>query len=290
MSQAIRSATYVQKQSVARPQLGKVVCDAQDQNHNNSPTKKQDQKFLERTGHVLMQLNDMNNMMMIVPLETLLQRSKLFKQHENDWTKTQINLKLERPEKFSILLHYIMTGEMTEEMSLLEVFTAYVNDATYLGIGELEIHFLDIMEKACKEKKQDTIKFFRAAPSADFMERFMREKYLDTGGHTYEYIKLLANWIRTTETDKHTLLRFEQLPFDISSLALDQVQQLREIYPNEFDVLASAKSVASYLEKVTCRKCKKSIFRCQIGLENCYAQQYHHYYDNDIPIQGYHEQ
>eukprot|EP01025_Chloroclados_australasicus_P040140 TRINITY_DN4180_c0_g1_i6.p1 TRINITY_DN4180_c0_g1~~TRINITY_DN4180_c0_g1_i6.p1 ORF type:complete len:285 (+),score=0.69 TRINITY_DN4180_c0_g1_i6:159-1013(+) len=284
MPSTIRSITYLQKQRVARPQLGKVVCNAQAQNHNNSSSAKLDQNFLNRTGHVPLQLNDQNNMMMIVPLETLLQRSKLFKQHENDWTKTQINLKLERPEKFSILLHYIMTGEMTEEMSLLEVFTAFVNDATYLGIEELENHFLDIMEKACKEKKQDEINFLKAAPSVDFMERFMREKfYVVTGDHLYECIKLLANWVKASDTDKHTLLRFEQLPFDISSLTLKQIQYLIQQHPNEFDVLASAKSLASFFKKVKCKKCHNDVLKCSIGQEACYSQTYSY-------TQGYHEQ
>eukprot|EP01025_Chloroclados_australasicus_P024020 TRINITY_DN24188_c1_g1_i1.p2 TRINITY_DN24188_c1_g1~~TRINITY_DN24188_c1_g1_i1.p2 ORF type:complete len:126 (-),score=7.80 TRINITY_DN24188_c1_g1_i1:14-391(-) len=82
----------------------------------------------------------------------LCKRSILFKEMDEIskiQNGTMIPLKLERPEKFTVLLHYLETGKMAEELTSPVTFASYVNDTMYLNIPTLEKYFIEKMEIAC---------------------------------------------------------------------------------------------------------------------------------------------
>eukprot|EP01025_Chloroclados_australasicus_P047619 TRINITY_DN5361_c0_g1_i2.p1 TRINITY_DN5361_c0_g1~~TRINITY_DN5361_c0_g1_i2.p1 ORF type:complete len:240 (+),score=2.22 TRINITY_DN5361_c0_g1_i2:254-973(+) len=185
--------------------------------------------------------------------------------------KKEVCLKLEIPDKFSVLLTYIIYGKMADELSISEVFPSYINDTIYLGISELEEHFLSMMEKVCKTKQSDWIDFSISPPCRDFIDRFLRAKYESVAQYQYDLIHLLLKWLSKVKLDYTSIKSFVGFPFDVSKLSLQQIQDLQNRFPKEFECLVSVSSVlTTLLSKVLCRNCGKLVNKASIGTETCY--------------------
>eukprot|EP01024_Parvocaulis_polyphysoides_P071073 TRINITY_DN88189_c0_g1_i1.p2 TRINITY_DN88189_c0_g1~~TRINITY_DN88189_c0_g1_i1.p2 ORF type:complete len:109 (-),score=8.43 TRINITY_DN88189_c0_g1_i1:209-535(-) len=98
-----------------------------------------------------LQINEKMTISVKIDQETVCSRSTLLKGlfESCEFTNNQeINLKLERPGKISVLLDYIETGTIGEELNSHSTFGSYINDVVYLGIQDLETHALDMLQKS----------------------------------------------------------------------------------------------------------------------------------------------
>eukprot|EP01025_Chloroclados_australasicus_P051928 TRINITY_DN60482_c0_g1_i1.p1 TRINITY_DN60482_c0_g1~~TRINITY_DN60482_c0_g1_i1.p1 ORF type:complete len:200 (+),score=13.41 TRINITY_DN60482_c0_g1_i1:81-602(+) len=171
-------------------------------------------------------------------------------------------------------------------MTTYEVFCLYINDAMYLGIQELEEHFLNMMENACLDEECERLDFSLSPPNKDFIDRFLREKLHHLGDYHYSLLKLLLMWVREAEVDNKTLQSFSSLPMKIESVTADELNELQEQYPHGVDSIVSANSlVSNYLKKVQCIKCDRYVWKASIGYDKCYYKTSNKCYQQ----QGVHE-
>eukprot|EP01024_Parvocaulis_polyphysoides_P065440 TRINITY_DN7636_c0_g1_i1.p1 TRINITY_DN7636_c0_g1~~TRINITY_DN7636_c0_g1_i1.p1 ORF type:complete len:245 (+),score=9.94 TRINITY_DN7636_c0_g1_i1:33-767(+) len=164
-----------------------------------------------------------------------------------------INLRLDRPEKFCILLKYLETGNIPKELNIYSMVTDYINDIIYLGMEELESYIRTVLSKAMTEKKCEEIDFSEVLLSFDFMERLMRET---EEGCSFERCQLLMAWMGKNNIDRRqleTLTKFIQ--FD--GLNFEQINKLAEQFPDSFDYVMKPSILLTIRRDWYCHHCQK---------------------------------
>eukprot|EP01023_Acetabularia_acetabulum_P051370 TRINITY_DN5669_c0_g1_i5.p1 TRINITY_DN5669_c0_g1~~TRINITY_DN5669_c0_g1_i5.p1 ORF type:complete len:222 (-),score=18.34 TRINITY_DN5669_c0_g1_i5:70-735(-) len=193
--------------------------------------------------------------------EQLSERSNLFRGlFENcEFAPNQaIKLRLERPEKFSILLHYLETGIMSEELTNSITFASFINDIIYLGIEKLETHMMNIFINTVDEAKADSIDLSQSRPNYGFMLQFMQ--FASSVGsknsvswkvqRDMQLCILIINWIGDNEVDSEQIQNLTQY-IDFSELTMENIYVLEKAYPQKFcDILQSYVSVSPQIVEI----------------------------------------
>eukprot|EP01024_Parvocaulis_polyphysoides_P046403 TRINITY_DN43679_c0_g5_i1.p1 TRINITY_DN43679_c0_g5~~TRINITY_DN43679_c0_g5_i1.p1 ORF type:complete len:286 (+),score=0.96 TRINITY_DN43679_c0_g5_i1:89-859(+) len=210
-------------------------------------------------------------------LQNAIKRSNLFKEiYESCGFNINhtINLTLERPEKFGILLHYIETELIGEELNNYATFASYINDIVYLGMHQLEIHALDMLQNSVTRTKSEQIDFSISRPTYDFMERFIRERTSQIQNHDYQLCILILKWIGMNQIQRWQISELTNGCINFEKLMLFQIQYLRNTYSTAFELLMSPSFLLDFWMqgRQTCLRCKKSVSKLAIGYDACFVQ------------------
>eukprot|EP01023_Acetabularia_acetabulum_P000805 TRINITY_DN10313_c0_g1_i4.p1 TRINITY_DN10313_c0_g1~~TRINITY_DN10313_c0_g1_i4.p1 ORF type:complete len:285 (+),score=5.31 TRINITY_DN10313_c0_g1_i4:62-916(+) len=236
--------------------------------------------LLQMSINLKLLINDKLYVYLNVDKEVLSSRSILFKgilESLHITNDQQVKLQLERPEKISILLDYIENGRIGEELKNFGTFASYINDIVYLGIHELEIHALDMIQRAIIGRKSDQIDFSLSRPTKDFIERFVQEHGKNLrGSHDYDFCKFVMNWVEDTNMSRSDITKILDGCIDFTRLSLQQIKELHIAYRVAFDQVMQPSFLAEFwmFADQRCSSCEKIVSKCSIGKDACLVEEY----------------
>eukprot|EP01025_Chloroclados_australasicus_P046096 TRINITY_DN5086_c0_g1_i2.p2 TRINITY_DN5086_c0_g1~~TRINITY_DN5086_c0_g1_i2.p2 ORF type:complete len:251 (-),score=-0.77 TRINITY_DN5086_c0_g1_i2:461-1213(-) len=244
---------------------------------------------MSQTNHDLVHLkfDTKNQIQITVPWNLIIQRSNLFKQiHESCEQRQEVQLALERPEKFLVLLHFIIYGEILKDSSLKDDFYLYINDVVYLKVNELEKHFMSMM---LNDSINNSLQFYNKVSfvNRDFMLRYFSKNFDCLKKQLIGFWQWFVNWISDSSIDASQLKHIIQPRLKNSKISVDELLLLQEQYPHILDSMMSASDiVGTYFKKVKCVKCSQRVWQISINHDRCYRLSFR---SNNFEISGLHE-
>eukprot|EP01023_Acetabularia_acetabulum_P004349 TRINITY_DN1180_c1_g1_i8.p1 TRINITY_DN1180_c1_g1~~TRINITY_DN1180_c1_g1_i8.p1 ORF type:complete len:242 (-),score=23.18 TRINITY_DN1180_c1_g1_i8:443-1168(-) len=214
--------------------------------------------------------------------KTSLQRSTVLKGMLEDLPDEIMQpIVLERitdPINFLVVLEFMETGKMGKELLDDYDFVKFIDDVSFLGIADLQNHFIKMFEKALAKP---VVQFFNKQEQQqqqyvpyDFLLHFLQENKSLGSRQSVNLFFYILEWAEQNKLRGEETLKLLKMQ-SVNSLEFAYANKFRKEYPEIFDLIVPASTLMRhmgkfsyqlYMEKNIDRQCLNKIGQTKINL------------------------